>query len=326
MELRQIEAFVTAAMTGNFTRAAAQLHLSQSAVSQQIRRLEEEVGEPLFIRTNRRVRLSYAGKDLLPAAQELLRWRSLFLEKSRPSPLGVAGQLTVGTSAAATAYLWARVYQAFAQEHPRIEMNIRTMQRTQDTIAHVASGDLDVGFAPLPLGKADLESRVLGIQEALLTVPARHRLGKLRTVRGKDLVGERFILYEPQISIRWLTDEFFRREGITPKIILESNDTHLIKAMVEVGFGIAFLPSWCLARETKERRLQAVPVSGGRLIQEFGSIFRRRGLSPPGRAFVEFCAAHRNLLPRIAQIKDQAHSSPGSQATSRIGVRQTRQG
>lgn len=305
MELHQIEAFVTAAMTGNFTRAAAQLRLSQSAVSQRIRLLEEEVGRALFIRTNRRVRLSRAGKDLLPAAQEMLKWRSIMLRKSKPSAAEVAGQLTVGTSSAATAYLWAKVYQAFAQQYPRIEMDIRTMQRTQDTIDQVVSGDLDVGFTPLPLGKPGLESRALGFQEAVLTVPAHHRLGKLRAVHPKDLAGEPFILYEPQISIRWLTDQFFRRKGITPKIILESNDTHLIKAMVEVGFGIALLPNWSIERERKEGRLQIVPVSGARLVQELGLLYPKDGLSPAARLFVEFCTANRNLLPSVAQTKGE---------------------
>lgn len=303
MDLRQIEAFLTAASTRNFTRAAAQLHRSQSAVSQQIRLLEEEIGEPLFIRTNRRVALSRAGKDLLPVAQEMLRCRSLLLERRKSGPLEVAGRLTVGTSAAATAYLWARMYRAFAQEHPRIEMDIRTMQRTQDTIDNVLSGELDLGFTPLPLSKPGLESEPLGYQEAVLAVPAQHPLGRRRLVRGRDLEGEGFILYEPRISFRWLSDEFFRREGIAPKVILESNDTHLIKAMVEVGFGVAFLPNWSLERETKEGRLQVVHLAGARLLQEFGLTFRKRGLSSAARTFVEFCKAHRHLLPKAAQAR-----------------------
>ena len=305
MELRQIEAFVTVARTGSFTRTAEQLHRSQSAISQQIHILEREIGEPLLIRAHRRVGLSSLGRDLLPLAQGILLSKSLLLEKSKPSPLTVSGKLTVGTSAAATAYLWAGIYRAFAGKHPGVEMDIRTMQRTQDTIDSVVSGELDAGFANLPVGKPGLGYRALGFQEAVLTVPAGHPLVKLGVACRKYLAGEGFILYEPQISIRWLTDEFFRREGFTPRTVLESNDTHLIKRMVELGFGIAFLPDWSLEREIEEGRLTVVPIRGGRLIHELCVIFRRGGVTASVHTFVDFCSANRRLLPRVAQARNE---------------------
>lgn len=309
MQFRNIEAFVTAAITENFTHAGRRLHLSQSAVSQQIQLLEKEVGEPLFIRMNRRVKLTRAGEELLPAAKELLRWRAILIEKSNPQATELGGQLTVGTSAAATAYLWSSIYQAFAFEHPRIEMDIRTVPRTQDTIDHVISGDLDVGFAPMPVTTRKLEGRPLGFQEAFLTTAASHRLGTLKNVRARDLANERFILYEPQISFRNLADQFFQRERITPKVVLESNDTHLIRAMVEVDFGIAFLPNWSIQREIREGRLRVIPVPGKPLVQELGLIFRERGLPPAARAFVEFCTANRKLLPEVAQTRTHPRKS-----------------
>lgn len=310
MELRQLEAFVTVAETASFTHAARRLQRSQASVSQQIRLLEERLGEPLLIRTNRRVQVSARGKELLPEAQELLRLRAALFATSRREGQEVTGRLTVGTSSAATAYLWARMYKAFAERYPGVELDIRTMQRTQDTIDQVTSGDLDVGFVPLPLHRAGLETRALGYQRALLAVPPGHRLAGARTVHPSKLGGEPFLLYEPQMSTRWLTDEFFRKNDIVPRVILESNDTHLIKAMVLVGFGLAFLPDWSCERELKERLIRSVEIRGTRLVQELGLVFRRRQPLPlPARLFTEFCVEHQGLLPRTAQRPGGGHAA-----------------
>ncbi len=298
MEFRQVEAFLVTASVRNFTRAAGQLNRSQSAISQQIRSLEQEIGAPLFVRSSRQVRLSATGQALLPVAHDLLRARSLLLDQTRSAPLAVAGRLTVGTSGAATAYLWARLYREFAAAHPKVEMDIRTMPRTQDTIDHVLSGELDVGFTPLPLTRPGLDSLVLGEQTVVLAVPPTHALGRRTQTLRTELAHARFILYEPRISFRWLTDAFFRREHIVPTVVLESNDTHLIKAMVGVGFGVAFLPIWAIEREVKERRLRVVPVPGAALVQPIGAVFRNRDLSVPARAFTEFCKHHRQFLPK----------------------------
>jgi DNA-binding transcriptional LysR family regulator len=302
VELRQVEAFVRVAETGSFTRAAVRLHVTQSAVSQQIRALEREIGAQLFVRGPRRVRLSSTGRNLLPTAQDMLRCRAVLFERGGARTVAhPRGHLTVGTGGSSTVHLFARLYHAFAQEHPGIAIDARTMQRTRETIEQVGSGELDVGFAPLPVGAPGLGSRLLGYQEALLMVPRGHRLSLARYVRSRALASERFILYEPDVSVRWLTDRFFRREGFTPKVILESNDTYLIKTMVEAGLGIAFLQDWSIQEEVRRGRLRIVKLSGQPLVQEIGVIFRQHDLSDAGRVFVHFCDTHRHLLARTSQ-------------------------
>jgi DNA-binding transcriptional LysR family regulator len=263
--------------------------------------LEDELGEELFIRSPRCVKLTAAGKRLLPAAQDLQRTWMRFVDDAKPRQRQLEGRIAVGTSAAATAFLWAAFYRGFGLDHPAVEMDLRTMAATQASIDGVQSGELDVAFVPLPLNLPGIDECVLGLQQALLCASPAHPLVGVARVTAEQLDGERFVIYENSMSIRWLADQFFKRERLRPKIVMESNDTHLLKAMVEVGYGIGFLPDWSIEREVAEGRLAVLPIAGKPLQQKLGVISRRRGSSKAGQAFVDYCKAHTHLLPPTAR-------------------------
>ena len=300
MDLRGVETFTMAAASGSFTAAAKRLHLSQSAVSQQIRLLEEEVGEALFVRGHRRVKLTFRGEQLLPAANELLAAWARFQESANVDQSKLKGRIVVGTSAAAAAYLWGAIYRDFGLANPLVEMNLRTMTATDASLDEIQSGQLDFAFVPLPVVLHGTEVIVLGVQEGLLCAVAGHPLARKQRVDREDLIGQRFILYEKSMSIRWLAEQLFHNWAFKPQVVMESNDTHLIKTMVEYGYGIGFLPNWSVEQEIRERRIAVLRITGIRLRQEMGLIFRPRSLSIAGKAFVAFCQSHRHLVPRIA--------------------------
>lgn len=301
MEFRQIEAFIVASEQESFTRTGELLHLTQSAVSQLIRRLEEEIGEPLFVRHGRRVRATRAGIELLPAALEIMRWRHVFVERTMSVPENITGGLRVGTSSAAAAFLWARTFHAFANAYPNIELDVRSTQQTMNTQEDLLSGELDVGILPFPIPHPRLAGHILGHQEALLVAAPDHPLAKKSRLTARDLAKSKFILYEQRMNFRALSDLYFRTLGISPPIVLQSNDTNLIRSMAEVGFGIAFLPDWGIQRELQESRLILLRKPGPRLFEEFGVMFLARGISPAAQKFVDFCREHIDLLPRVAQ-------------------------
>jgi DNA-binding transcriptional LysR family regulator len=301
MDLHRIEIFTAAASAGSFTAAARRLHLSQSAVSQQIKLLEEEIGEALFVRTHQQPKLTPRGERLLLLSLDLLQTWGRFCEHASLGNATPSGKLTVGTSAAATSFLWLAIYREFGLAHPGIELDVRTLPATDASISDLRSGELDVAFVPLPLKLPAIEERVLGMQSAILCASPQHPLTRKRHVTAAELVGQRFVLYEPSTSIRWLANHFFERERFEPKVGLESNDTHLLKAMVEAGYGIGFLPDWGIQRELDERRLVALPLAGAPLRQSLGLIYRRGSVSRVARAFIDFCQSHTHLLPRIAQ-------------------------
>lgn len=299
MDLRRIEIFAAAAAAGNFTVAADRLHLSQSAVSQQIRILEEEIGEALFVRGHRRVKLTHRGEALLPAARDLLAGWSHFQEAANIAEGQLKGRIVVGTSAAAAAYLWAAMYRDFGLSHPNVEMDLRSVAATDASLECIQSGELDFAFVPLPVKLRGTEVLMLGVQEALLCAVRGHALAGKKIVTGGELTGQRFILYERSMAIRWLADEFFRTQHCKPKIVVESNDTHLIKVMIEYGYGIGFLPDWSVQEEIAERRIVVLRTGHVRFRQNMGLIFRPRGLSKVGKAFVEFCKSHAHLVPKL---------------------------
>jgi DNA-binding transcriptional LysR family regulator len=307
MDLRRVQVFVTAANSPTFTQAAKRLHLSQSAVSQQIRLLEGEVGEVLFSRDSRAPRLSAAGERLLPLAQEVLNAWDLFRDRTKNRD-EVVGKLVVGASAASMVYLWSELLHEFGRQYPRVTLDLQT-ESTEGAIQHVLSGDLDIAIAVTARNQSRTQARVVGVHEALLCVAAGNRLAARRAATAADLAQERFLLFKRPVSIRWLSDEFFEREELKPNVVLESSDVYVIRAMIEIGFGIGFLPDWCIQRELKEGRLVALQLRGPALKQEFGVIYNARSLSAAARAFLEFCESHQHLLPVTARI--QAYSKQG---------------
>lgn len=303
MEFRHLEAFVSAAERESFTRAADHMHLTQSAVSQLIRRLENDVGEPLFVRDGRRVLLTQAGVDLMATANDILKLRQALVERRPPAPEDISGVLRVGTSASATAFLWAPMYQAFARAYPRIDLDVRSTQHTVTTAALLLKGELDIGFLPFPLTNPRLDGCVLGNHDALLVAAPDHPLARKRKVGPDDLADARFILYDEGMNFRAIADYMFRTMGIAPRIVLQSNDTNLIRAMVEVGFGIAILPDWGIQRELEEKRLVRLAVPDLQLYEDFGLAFLRRGICLTAKEFLRFCQSHTHLTPAVARKK-----------------------
>jgi DNA-binding transcriptional LysR family regulator len=254
----------------------------------------------VFVRGHRRVKLTYRGEQLLSAANELLAAWSHFQETANLDKGQLKGRIVVGTSATAAAYLWGAIYRDFGLAHPQVEMDLKSMTATDASLDDVQSGELDFAFVPLPAALRGTESIVLGVQEGLLCAAPGHPLARAKTVTRGDLSGQRFVLYEKSMAIRWLSDRFFQTMELIPKIAMESNDTHLIKVMVEYGYGIGFLPDWSIQKEVSERRIVVLRTAGPRLRQKMGLIFRPRSLSRVGKAFVEFCRSNPHLVPRIA--------------------------
>lgn len=301
MEFRHLEAFVSAAERESFTRAADHMHLTQSAVSQLIRRLEEDIGEPLFIRDGRKVRLTQAGYELLATANEILKLRQVVAKRAPPPPESITGILRIGTSSSAAAFLWAPMFQAFAQTYPNIDLDVRTTSHTVKTVENLLSGELDIGYLPFPLTNPRLEGRVLGNHEALMVGAPSHPLAAKSALTVEDLATARFILFEEGMNFRSVANYFFQRVSMIPQIVLQSNDTNLIRAMVEVGFGIAFLPDWAIQRELAEGSLVRLPVEEHLLYEELGLAFLQRGVCLTAKEYIRFCESNRHHIPAVAR-------------------------
>jgi DNA-binding transcriptional LysR family regulator len=300
MELWQLRTFRVVAETLNFTRASERLHLTQSAVSHQIKALETELGESLFVRAKRGVRLSPAGKVALEYAERMLDDAEIMREKVQGREHSPVGQVRAAAATQAFVHLFANLFESFMRAHPGIELSFRTTVSTEQTVTDILNGVADVGFASLPVYSPSLQTTELFEDELLLIVGREHRLWRQPSATLQEIEGERLILFERGASIRRATDDFFKRVGIKPDLALESNDTYFIKLMVEHGVGISLLPGWAVRDEVLAGRLAQMRINGHRLGRSVAMVSLGRFQPSPARAFTNFILSNRSDLQAMA--------------------------
>lgn len=301
MELAQLRTLRTVAETLNFTRAAERLGLTQSAVSQQVKALEAELGEPLFVRVKRGVMLSEAGRLALQYAARILEETDALKERLAGPGQPLFGRVRVAAATQAFVYLFAGLFESFMRAHPSLELSFRTTASTEQTLADILGGGAEVGFAGLPIYSPALSVVEVFGDELFLVVGRSHRLAGRPAATASDLQHERFILFERGNSIRRSTDQFFRQLQLEPALALETNDTYFVKVMVERGLGISLLPAWATRDEVQAGRLVRLRVEGHRLRRTVSMISLGRFPASSTRAFVGHVLAHRDALQAIAR-------------------------
>ena len=243
MELRQLRYLVSLAEEGNFTRAAANEHIAQPAMSQQIRRLENELGLALVERTTRRVALTEAGELLV------VRCRRILAElESADAELqalrGVhTGHVTIGAMHTMGPVDLSLVLALFRERHPDIRFTVR--EQTSEEMAEMLRVDeLDLAFLSVT---ERVESRGLGLhqlvsEELVVLLPREHRLSRRSELRMAELEGEAFISFREGARLRELLMAAGREAGFEPQVPLESNESQRVRRLVSRGLGVAILP------------------------------------------------------------------------------------
>ena len=301
MELSQLRTFRVVAETLNFTRASEKLHLTQSAVSHQIKALEQELGEPLFIRAKRGVKLSQAGKVALEYAERILEDAESLRERLSGRDYVPKGRVRAAAATQAFAHLFAELFESFMRTHAGIELSFRTTVSTEQTIQDILNGTADVGFASLPVYSPALQVTELFEDELLLVVGRGHRLAGRRETGIEEIKPERWILFERGSSVRRATDEFFKSLGFRPETALESNDTFFVKLMIEHGLGVSMLPAWAVREDVAAGRLAQSRLDGHRLTRKVAMISLGRFVPAPTRAFLAYIQRYKSRLQDVAR-------------------------
>lgn len=301
MELSHLRTFRVVAETLSFTRASEKLNLTQSAVSHQIKALETDLGEPLFIRAKRGVKLSPAGKDVLAYAERILEEVDAMCEHVRGREHAPRGRVRAAAATQAFVHLFAGLFEGFMRAHPAVAVSFRTTASTEQTLSDILNGRADVGFASLPVYSPALQVTELFEDELVLVVGAGHPLAGRGELETREVEGERFILFERGASVRRASDEFFKRAGLKPELALESNDTYFIKLMVERGLGVSLMPSWAVREEVGTGRLSELRITGHALTRSVGMISLGRFQPSPTRAFLAYILEHRGRLQDAAR-------------------------
>jgi DNA-binding transcriptional LysR family regulator len=243
MDLRQLRYLVTLAEELHFTRAAAREHIAQPALSQQIRRLEEEVGLALVERTTRRVAMTDAGVSLVARARRILAEVDAAHDEMQQLSGVQTGRVTVGVMHTMGPVDISTALAIFHERRPGVELTVR--ENSSEELAEMLRVDeLDLAFLSVT---ERIESHGLGLEqlvceELVAVLPGEHRLGKRRQVRIEELAEDEFISYREGARLRELLVSAARDAGFKPRVKLESNESRRIRRLVAQGLGVAILP------------------------------------------------------------------------------------
>jgi DNA-binding transcriptional LysR family regulator len=322
MDLRQLEILRAVAESGSFTSAGRQLHLSQSAVSRQILLLEDELNEQLFLRIGRKIRITPAGATLLRLSQRVIddiaETRAGILESQQTlnGSLRLVGGMTV------CLYVFPSLLKEYRRVHPNVEVRVAP-GATPRLVRRLRSGAADLGLLTLPIDDPALVSVPVMREELLVAMAPQHPLGRKRQVAPQDLVRQPFVLFESGSNTRRAIDEFFTREQIDPKVVTETENVEIIKAMVRVGLGITIIPYQAVAREVRAGTLACARIAGRQLVRETGWVYLRSPRVP--RAVQAMMQALETLRPRL-KLSPAPPARPVTPAASgaRPGSREAR--
>ena len=291
MELRQLIAFKEVATHASFTAAATHLHLTQSAVSQQIKALEDECGVTLFDRSGRLVRLTNAGQVLLTHVERILAQVENARVEMAEMAGGARGRCRLAALPSVAAYILPRALATFQQRYPAVEVQLMEAVQSQ-LLEWVQQGIVDFSIVALPVHDPHLQSTPLLHDEFVLVVPKDHIFADRRIVRLAELAMERFIFYPRGAGGREQFIEACRQAGFEPQVAFESEDRETMLGLVAAGVGITFLPR-IIAQHTRVDGPVTVDIVEPRLRREVGVVWRRNRYLPQ---------AARNLITLLEDV------------------------
>jgi DNA-binding transcriptional LysR family regulator len=291
MELRRLRYFEAVARHRHFTRAAAELHVAQSALSHQVRALERELGVDLLNRTTRSVEPTEAGLLVVARARAVIAETDALAQEIDELRGLARGRVTIGALLFGGELNIPAMLADFRAAHPEIEVGLRegTVQRMLEMFA---DGSIDLAFAleVEPPGD-ELERLVLSSEELAVIMSPEHELGRRRALAPRLLGPHPLIAFEQGSSVRRMVDQAFERAGARPQIALEGNDLALVRSLVAQGIGLAIIPRSFAELPGPEIAVRPLQPP---LRMTVALWWRRaRHLSPAARAFVDFARARR---------------------------------
>lgn len=292
---RNIHYFIAVAEHQGFTRAATALHISQPALSQQIRQLEETLGVQLFDRSGRVVRLTDAGEVYLRYARSALQALEEGKRAIHDAEDLSRGSLRIGVTPTFTAYFIGPLIAAFYARYPHISVQLYEM--AQDKIEErLVNDELDVGIAFDDVHSPDIESQPLLTETLALVVAKRHPLAQQRSVELRILNDEKLILLSAEFATREQIDRYCRLAGLRPQVLMEANSITAVLELVRRTSLSTLLPE-AIAPQSED--LQAISLTPS-LLERTAVLMQRAGAwrSAAARAFVAMAQEEASRIKR----------------------------
>ena len=278
---------------GTFTAGAGRVHVTQAAISMQIRQLENELGAKLFIRAPRRVMLTEAGEQLLQRARQILRDHDAAIDEIAELAGAERGRLRIGSaSAMVTTDVLPKLLKEVRKQHARAEVTVAS-GTSEALVQQILGGELDIAFVSLPVEARGINTERLSQDQLVAVASPRHRLAKQRTISAYTLAGEKLILGERGGNTRRLIDQFFAQAGVTLHVAMELSRQAAIRRMVEEDMGVGIVPLQTVSDAVEKGRLVRWWIEGAQINWELGIARLTGGYeSPIVQTFIKLARSH----------------------------------
>ena len=287
MHLETLKVFCDVVDTKSFSVAASQNYVTQSAVSQQIRMLEEKYGKQLLERTRGNVQLTPAGEILYQASKEIVQRYQDLESRLQDVAKVVAGTVRVATVHSIGLYELSTQLKRFLKAYPQVQIQLG-YSRSSKIYEDALKGGIDLGIVAYPNRRPGITVIPLREDRLVLVVPPAHAFAKHRTISTNRLAGEPLVGFDRDIPTRRETDRVLRKHGIDPRYVTELDNVEVMKRVVEIGLGIAILPEQAVRPEVKGGTLVAVQLSDEVFPRQLGIIHRSgKHFSPAAAKFIE---------------------------------------
>src|SRR4051794_9816842 len=287
MELRQLRYFCAVAETASFSRAANKTHVSQPSLSQQIQKLEQELGVRLFDRLGRSVRLTEPGRAFLPRARNILHEIEEASSNIHETATIIGGSVSLGVIPTVAPYFLPRRLAVFSKKYPNVRVTV-VEEITALLLEALRSGGVDVAMLALPLPARSHEflSFPVVTEKLFAVLPKRHALARQPQVALDDLRDEPFLLLRDGHCFRDTALDLCKQARMHPKVVFESGQFSSILSMVAAAMGISIVPN--MAVDTHFSDCRFVPLDDEQARRTIGAVvLRGRLLTRAQNAFLE---------------------------------------
>lgn len=252
LELTLLEQFLVVARTGNMTRAAGELHLSQSALSRSLQRLEDQVGQALFVRQPRAMVLTETGELLVGRAREILK----LVEETcvEVAEVGRRGRVRLGAIPTIAPYFLPRVLASFAAARPEVAVTVQE-DTTDQLMRRCLHGEVDLAVVALPIVGRGLEVEPLFSEELYLVVPPGHPLAEAEEVTAGVVVGYPFVMLNEAHCLSESIASFCRRQLVQPVAVERTSQLTTVQELVALDHGVSMVPAMAREVDRTERRI-----------------------------------------------------------------------
>jgi DNA-binding transcriptional LysR family regulator len=300
MDIRQLDMFRAVAEEGSFTRAAERLHVSQSAISRQVKLLEDELGGMLLHRGARRVALTHPGELLLKMANRVSRDIQEVVSQISETHALTRGTLTLAGGMTVCMYILPRLLKKYRSLHKKVDLRV-VSSSAESLLRMLRSHEVDLALMTLPIVAKDLEVVPVLREEMVVVTAPGHPLPRRRGVDPQELGRFPLILYEAGSNTRKVQDQLLLEEQVPVEVAMETENVEIIKSMVANGLGITLIPYAAIAKDVRHGRFAYARIRGRRLFRETGWVYVKSDYVP--RTITE-------MLRVFDQMKEQFQSKP----------------